>query len=80
MNQPNAKPVAENPTLCDEAVEFVSDDPREANTEVVFPAIFGTVLMVMIMSLIVTPLVWWPRSICVSTPVKALSLEPFALQ
>ncbi len=36
--------------------EFVSDDPREANTEGgIFPAIFGTVLMVMIMSLIVTP-------------------------
>ncbi|HHX35316.1 MAG TPA: phosphate ABC transporter, permease protein PstA, partial [Gammaproteobacteria bacterium] len=37
-------------------IEFVSDDPREANTEGgIFPAIFGTVLMVMIMSLIVTP-------------------------
>ncbi len=37
--------------------EFVSDDPRESNTEGgVFPAIFGTVMMVMIMSLIVTPL------------------------
>lgn len=37
-------------------VEFVSDDPREANTEGgIFPAIFGTVLMVMMMSLIVTP-------------------------
>ncbi len=37
-------------------VEFVSEDPREANTEGgIFPAIFGTVLMVMIMSLIVTP-------------------------
>ncbi len=37
-------------------VEFVSDDPREANTEGgIFPAIFGTVLTVMIMSLIVTP-------------------------
>lgn len=37
-------------------VEFVTDDPREANTEGgIFPAIFGTVLMVMIMSLIVTP-------------------------
>ena len=36
---------------------FVSEDPRESNTEGgVFPAIFGTVLMVMIMSLIVTPL------------------------
>src|SRR3990172_2777842 len=37
--------------------EFVSDDPREANTEGgVFPAIFGTVMMVMIMSIMVTPL------------------------
>ena len=37
--------------------EFVSDDPRESNTEGgVFPAIFGTVMMVMIMSLVVTPL------------------------
>jgi len=37
--------------------EFVSDDPRESNTEGgVFPAIFGTVMMVMIMSVIVTPL------------------------
>jgi phosphate transport system permease protein len=36
---------------------FVSDDPREANTEGgVFPAIFGTVMMVMIMSVLVTPL------------------------
>ncbi|MBI2204458.1 MAG: phosphate ABC transporter permease PstA [Candidatus Rokubacteria bacterium] len=37
--------------------EFVSDDPRESNTEGgVFPAIFGTVMMVMIMSVIVAPL------------------------
>ncbi len=36
---------------------FVSTDPREANTEGgVFPAIFGTVMMVIIMSIIVTPL------------------------
>lgn len=36
--------------------EFVSDEPREANTEGgVFPAIFGTVLMTMIMAVIVTP-------------------------
>lgn len=36
--------------------EFVSTDPREANTEGgIFPAIFGTVLMVIIMSVIVTP-------------------------
>ena len=37
--------------------EFVSDAPRESNTEGgVFPAIFGTVMMVMIMSFMVTPL------------------------
>lgn len=36
--------------------EFVSEGPREANTEGgIFPAIFGTVLMVIIMSIIVTP-------------------------
>lgn len=36
--------------------EFVSDDPREANTEGgIFPAIFGTVTMVFVMSIIVTP-------------------------
>ena len=37
--------------------EFLADDPRESNTEGgVFPAIFGTVLMVFLMSLVVTPL------------------------
>ncbi len=37
-------------------VEFLSDDPREANTEGgIFPAIFGTVMMVIMMSIIVTP-------------------------
>jgi len=36
--------------------EFVSADPRESNTEGgVFPAIFGTVLMVLIMSVAVVP-------------------------
>jgi phosphate transport system permease protein len=36
--------------------EFLTDEPREANTEGgIFPAIFGTVLMVLIMSVIVTP-------------------------
>ena len=36
--------------------EFVSDEPREANTEGgVFPAIFGTVLMVIVMSIVATP-------------------------
>ncbi len=37
--------------------EFLGDDPREANTEGgVFPAIFGTVLMVILMAIMVTPL------------------------
>ncbi len=36
--------------------EFLSDDPREANSEGgVFPAIFGTVAMTLLMSLMVTP-------------------------
>lgn len=35
---------------------FIVEDPREANTEGgIFPAIFGTVMMVMLMSVIVTP-------------------------
>ncbi len=38
-------------------IEFVTADPREANTEGgIFPAIFGTVMMVMIMTVFVTPL------------------------
>jgi phosphate transport system permease protein len=37
--------------------EFIADDPRESNTEGgVFPAIFGTVMMVLIMSIATTPL------------------------
>ena len=36
--------------------EFVSDEPREANTEGgIYPAIFGTVIMVLIMAVMVTP-------------------------
>ena len=36
--------------------DFLSEEPREANTEGgVFPAIFGTVMMVLIMSVLVTP-------------------------
>lgn len=36
--------------------EFLSADPREANTEGgVFPAIFGTVMMTLLMAVIVTP-------------------------
>ena len=36
--------------------EFMSDEPREANTEGgIFPAIFGTVMMVIVMAILVTP-------------------------
>ncbi|MGH7254142.1 MAG: phosphate ABC transporter permease PstA, partial [Nitrospirales bacterium] len=36
--------------------EFVSGEPRESNTEGgIFPAIFGTVLMVFLMTIVVTP-------------------------
>jgi len=39
-----------------EVWKFVSGDPREANTEGgIFPAIFGTVMMVLIMAILVTP-------------------------
>lgn len=35
---------------------FITEDPREANTEGgIFPAIFGTVMMVLLMSVLVTP-------------------------
>jgi phosphate transport system permease protein len=38
------------------AWSFVSDEPREANTEGgIFPAIFGTILMVLLMTVVVTP-------------------------
>lgn len=40
-----------------EVGKFISGEPREANTEGgVFPAIFGTVFMVILMAIIVTPL------------------------
>ncbi|ACE85389.1 phosphate ABC transporter permease PstA [Cellvibrio japonicus] len=36
--------------------EFMTDEPREANTEGgIFPAIFGTITMVLVMSIIVSP-------------------------
>ncbi|MGB1110987.1 MAG: phosphate ABC transporter permease PstA, partial [Gammaproteobacteria bacterium] len=36
--------------------EFIFDEPREANTEGgIFPAIFGTVMMVILMAVLVTP-------------------------
>ena len=37
--------------------DFITEDPREANTEGgIFPAIFGTVMMVILMAILVTPL------------------------
>lgn len=37
-------------------ITFITDEPREANTEGgIFPAIFGTVLMVLLMAIVVTP-------------------------
>ncbi|NOQ13239.1 MAG: phosphate ABC transporter permease PstA [Methyloprofundus sp.] len=55
--QPNAMNVIQKTAHYFSKVwEFLSADPREANTEGgVFPAIFGTVMMVMIMAVIVTP-------------------------
>ena len=42
---------------CSRLWEFLADDPRESNTEGgIFPALFGTVLMVLIMSIAVVPL------------------------
>jgi len=41
---------------CSRAAEFVYGEPRESNTEGgVWPAIFGTVIMTLIMSIVVTP-------------------------
>ena len=56
-HRPNAMGIAEKTGFYFEKLwEFVSDDPREANTEGgIFPAIFGTVLMVIIMAILVTP-------------------------
>ena len=55
--QPNAMSLADKVGFyISKLVEFVSDEPREANTEGgIFPAIYGTVLMVIVMSIIVTP-------------------------
>ena len=55
--RPNAMSVTDKVAFYFEKLwEFVSGDPREANTEGgIFPAIFGTVMMVMIMAVMVTP-------------------------
>jgi phosphate transport system permease protein len=55
--QPNAMSIGQKLSFYGAKVwEFVSDDPREANTEGgIFPAIFGTIMMTLIMAVIVTP-------------------------
>jgi len=50
-------PLAKTGFYLSKVWEFVAGEPRESNTEGgVFPAIFGTVMMVIIMSLFVSPL------------------------
>lgn len=58
VSQPNAMNVVQKLGMYFANIwHFLSEDPREANTEGgVFPAIFGTVLMVLMMTIIVTPL------------------------
>jgi phosphate transport system permease protein len=55
--QPNSMSVfAKLGTYFHNLWSFLSDDPREANTEGgIFPAIFGTIMMTMLMAVIVTP-------------------------
>jgi phosphate transport system permease protein len=55
--QPNSLSAAGKLALyADRVWEFVSGEPREANTEGgIFPALFGTVMMVFLMSLFVVP-------------------------
>lgn len=56
-NRPNAMGVVEKSiSYLGKFWEFLTDEPREANTEGgIFPAIFGTVMMVVLMSVMVTP-------------------------
>ncbi|MEP4484672.1 MAG: phosphate ABC transporter permease PstA [Halioglobus sp.] len=55
--QPNGMNVADKLAMYAQRLwEFLSDEPREANTEGgIFPAMFGTVMMVILMAIIVTP-------------------------
>ncbi|SBT17356.1 Phosphate transport system permease protein PstA [Marinomonas gallaica] len=55
--RPNAMGIAQKMSFYGSKVwEFLSAEPREANTEGgVFPAIFGTVMMVLLMTVLVTP-------------------------
>lgn len=56
--RPNAMGIAaKSGVYASRVVEFLWDDPRESNTEGgIFPAIFGTVMMVFLMSFAVMPL------------------------
>ena len=56
--RPNAMDLGEKLSLYFSRIgAFISEPPREANTEGgVFPALFGTVLMVMLMTVVVTPI------------------------
>lgn len=58
VTRPNAMGVvAKSLDYVDRFWAFLTEDPREANTEGgIFPAIFGTVTMVLVMSIMVTPL------------------------
>jgi phosphate transport system permease protein len=55
--RPNAMSLSDKLHMyVDNVWQFLSQDPREANTEGgIFPAIFGTVMMTLIMAMIVTP-------------------------
>jgi phosphate transport system permease protein len=55
--RPNALSFSDKLRMYGENIwEFLSEDPREANTEGgIFPAIFGTVMMTLLMAIIVTP-------------------------
>lgn len=55
--RPNSMGIAQKMSFYGSKVwEFLSAEPREANTEGgVFPAIFGTVMMVLLMTVLVTP-------------------------
>lgn len=57
LTRPNAMNVLEKSVeYVKNFIAFVSEEPREANTEGgIFPAIFGTVLMVLLMAVVVTP-------------------------
>ena len=57
LTRPNAMSVLDKSIeYVSNFISFITDNPREANTEGgIFPAIFGTILMVMLMAVVVTP-------------------------